>query len=123
MEELIELFSVLNQLEKGALGIFFELNYLVGVLLSIYITWFIVNFERPRMPQETNVKLDNFIAKMGISKDDLQKDYDTMYGWLYFHWIYFFISIVFALAVFFIFSTINSRLVVKEVKKPHGKVH
>lgn len=31
MDEMIELFSVAMQLEKGALGLFFELNYLVGL--------------------------------------------------------------------------------------------
>jgi hypothetical protein len=40
MDELIEMFSVMNQLEKGALGLFFELNYFIGVGLSIYILWF-----------------------------------------------------------------------------------
>ena len=45
---MIELFSVMNQLEKGALGLFFEMNYLVGVILSIYITWFIFTFEELR---------------------------------------------------------------------------
>jgi hypothetical protein len=40
MDELIEMFSVMNQLEKGALGLFFELNYFIGVGLSIYIYWF-----------------------------------------------------------------------------------
>ena len=31
MDEMIELFSVMMQLEKGALGLFFELNYLIGL--------------------------------------------------------------------------------------------
>jgi hypothetical protein len=47
MDELIELFSVMNQLEKGALGLFFEMNYFIGVFLSIYITWFTTKFSTP----------------------------------------------------------------------------
>ena len=45
MDEMIELFSVINQLEKGALGLFFEMNYFVGVALAGYISWFIHKFE------------------------------------------------------------------------------
>ena len=41
MDEMIELFSVVNQMEKGALGLFFELNYLIGIFLTGYIGWFI----------------------------------------------------------------------------------
>lgn len=65
---MIELFSVMNQLEKGALGLFFEMNYLVGVILSIYISWFIFNFERPEMltvdelkDPANQTKYENFI--------------------------------------------------------------
>ena len=47
MDELIEMFSVMNQLEKGALGLFFELNYFIGVALSVYIAWFISRFPTP----------------------------------------------------------------------------
>jgi cytosine/uracil/thiamine/allantoin permease len=47
MDEMIELFSVINQLEKGALGLFFEMNYFVGIVLSGYIFWFINKFNPP----------------------------------------------------------------------------
>ena len=40
MDELIELFSQLNQLEKGALGLFFEMNHFVGISLIGYVCWF-----------------------------------------------------------------------------------
>ena len=50
LDEMIELFSVLNQLEKGALGLFFEMNYLVGSILAIYITWFMCIFKKPMVP-------------------------------------------------------------------------
>ena len=47
LDECIELFSVLMQLEKGALGLFFEMNYLVGVILCIYNMWFILTVDYP----------------------------------------------------------------------------
>ena len=56
LDEMIELFSVMNQLEKGALGLFFEMNYLVGVILSIYISWFIFSFDPPKLPSEEDMK-------------------------------------------------------------------
>ena len=47
MDEMIQLFSVLMQLEKGALGLFFELNYLIGAFLTGYITWFVNVYSDP----------------------------------------------------------------------------
>ena len=47
MDEMIELFSVINQLEKGALGLFFEMNYFIGVYLAFYIAWFVGKFDTP----------------------------------------------------------------------------
>lgn len=43
MDEMIELFSVINQLEKGALGLFFELNYLIGLFNTVHCIWFTFN--------------------------------------------------------------------------------
>jgi hypothetical protein len=40
MDEMIELFSVINQLEKGALGLFFELNYLIGLFNAGHCSFF-----------------------------------------------------------------------------------
>lgn len=47
MDEMIELFSVVNHLEKGALGLFFEMNYFVGVFVSVYNFWFIMSYDPP----------------------------------------------------------------------------
>lgn len=47
MDEMIELFSVLNQLQKGALGLFFEMNYFIGCFVQGYIAWFIYKFDAP----------------------------------------------------------------------------
>jgi len=54
MDEMIELFSVINQLEKGALGLFFEMNYFVGVGLAGYIAWFIGKYQPP-VAENTNM--------------------------------------------------------------------
>jgi len=117
LDEMIELFSVLNQLEKGALGLFFEMNYLVGVILSIYITWFMCLFDKPTAPAEiiAGSQLEKFLGN--TDKDLLQERYDKMHAWLYFHLIYLFVSIIFSLVVFFIYYTINSKLEVKDQKK------
>jgi len=56
LDEMIELFSVMNQLEKGALGLFFEMNYFVGVVLSVYITWFVCLFDTPKVPETIDEK-------------------------------------------------------------------
>ena len=45
MDEMIELFSVINQLEKGALGLFFELNYLIGVFNAGHCFYFAMYFD------------------------------------------------------------------------------
>ena len=55
MDEMIELFSVMNQLEKGALGLFFEMNYFMGVALAGYISWFVHKF--PELAQATAEQL------------------------------------------------------------------
>lgn len=39
LDELIELFSVMAQREKGALGLLFEMNYFLGFGLMIYIMY------------------------------------------------------------------------------------
>ena len=116
LDEMIELFSVLNQLEKGALGLFFEMNYLVGVILAIYITWFVVAIPAPTIPTELdeNGKMLKFLKEAGISKENIANDYAQMHGWLYFHFVYLFISMILSLVVFFIYTTINSKLSVKE---------
>ena len=41
LEELIELYAVYMQREKGALGLLFEMNYFLGFAVAIYIVWFV----------------------------------------------------------------------------------
>ena len=92
MDEIIELFSTINQLEKGALGLFFEMNYFVGVFLACYIAWFNITFDAPKAADEKN-------------KDDFNK----MYNWLFFHYIYLFFSIVISFMVYCVYKTMDNK--------------
>ena len=93
MDELVELFSVMMQLEKGALGLFFEMNYLVGIVLTGYITWFIWTFPPP-------------VAK----EEEMQPKFDGMYGWIYFQYIYMFFSLFIVLIINCIFKNIDGKI-------------
>lgn len=97
MDEMIELFSVLNQMEKGALGLFFELNYLIGIFLTVYITWFVNTFSR------------DSVVNAVSSKSDLSSQYEHMYNWLYFHFIYLFISIILIFIINCIYVNMNKK--------------
>ena len=41
LDELVELFSVMTKREKGALGLLFEMNYIMGMFLGVYIVVFV----------------------------------------------------------------------------------
>ena len=41
IDELIEMYAVFAQRERGALGLLFEMNYFLGVGVAIYIMWFV----------------------------------------------------------------------------------
>ena len=124
MDEMIELFSVLNELEKGALGLFFEMNYFVGVSLSIYITWFVCSYDPPnidcsRVGAERCEIKKVLSGKLGLGKSTIGKeDYDQMYQWLYFHFIYMFVSLLFSVIVLVIYRKINKQVTTKEAEKP-----
>lgn len=48
MDELGEFMSQSFELEKGALGLFFEMNHFVGIGLSIYQGYFIIGVKRAK---------------------------------------------------------------------------
>ena len=74
--ELVEVFSQLIQMEQGALGLFFELNYILGVVL--YIICFIFVFNDAYKPDSVK----------GLFKPDSKDTNIEMYTSMY-HWIYF----------------------------------
>ena len=58
MDEMIELFSVMNQLEKGALGLFFELNYLIGVFNAVHCIYFSLNWTLKKATKGTGTEVE-----------------------------------------------------------------
>lgn len=102
MDELIELFSVINELEKGALGLFFELNYLIGAFLAGYIAWFVNKF--PKAP--------TYIAAMrkdGKTPTSTQAHFDHMYNWIYVQYFYLFFSVFMLLVVSCIYRNMDAK--------------
>ena len=57
--ELVEVFSQLIQMEQGALGLFFELNYILGVVLYIFCFIFRED-ENAEGRSLTSVSLEDF---------------------------------------------------------------
>ena len=78
---MIELFLVINQLQKGALGLFFELNYLIGIFLTAYISWFTYHFKAP---------FDD-----GSSDATVEYKHQRMFDWLTFQYFYTYFSVIF----------------------------
>ena len=69
LDELVELFSVLTKREKGALGLLFEMNYIMGLGLGIWIVQFVLTHEAP----------------LG---------FETLYSFLYYQVVVFFVAVV-----------------------------
>tara|TARA_B110001450_G_C17502726_1_gene433042 strand:+ start:127 stop:846 length:720 start_codon:yes stop_codon:yes gene_type:complete len=98
MDELIEAFSVINQMEKGALGLFFELNYIIGLFLTVYITWFVQVFKAPTPTGLT-----------GVSKTKMDDDFHKMYMWLYINYWYLIFCVLMSLIVACIFKKMDTK--------------
>ena len=102
MDEMIEGFSVLNQLEKGALGLFFELNYLIGLFLSGYCIWFVSNFVL--IPAKA-------LAGETLTDAELetrQGDFNSLRNWLVFQKYFFMVCIFISAAVWVLYSRMNT---------------
>ena len=83
-------------MEKGALGLFFELNYLIGLFLTAYITWFVNIFKPPEPLLKT-------------ASASQKEDFKNMYMWLYINYIYLFICVFVALIVACIYKSMNAK--------------
>merc|ERR1719353_2787145 len=101
MNELIELFSQINQMEKGALGLFFEMNHFVGIGLSIYVGWFVAVMAKPKF------------ATKGMGEQH-SRDYKLMYNWIYFQYIWTIFCFLFSIMVYCMYKGINKRIVKKQ---------
>ena len=105
MDELIEAFSVINQMEKGALGLFFELNYLIGLFLTVYITWFVHAFEAP-IPAKLNAGVS--VADVAAAKA-MTDNFNNMYMWLLINYWYLVFCILMSMVVACIYKKMDSK--------------
>ena len=110
MDELIELFSTINELEKGALGLFFELNYLIGAFLAGYTTWFIYTYKKP-------VYIKAF-KKDGTTPTSDQSHFDHMYNWIWVQYIYLFFCVFMVFIVICLYKKMNNQGM--KMKPQHG---
>ena len=60
LDELVELYAVLAKVQKGSIGLLFELNYFLGVGVLCYIGWFYYN-NYQTVPQEYKA-LETFVG-------------------------------------------------------------
>lgn len=95
LDELIELYAVEFQREKGALGLLFEVNYVVGLCIGAYI----INFLFQGPPEEDK--------------------YQQMYMWLYYQVYVLLIVFIVIVLVAMLLRNIQSRQVTQ--KKDDGK--
>ena len=84
IDELVELYSVLTKREKGALGLLFEMNYIMGLILSVFIVVFVFRNE----------------ATLG---------FEGLYNWLYYQVVIFFLAFGAIIFISVCFTVINRR--------------
>lgn len=84
-------------MEKGALGLFFEMNHFVGIGLSIYIGWFVAVMDTPAQ------------ATKGM-EESLKNDYTLMYNWIYFQYIWTIFCFIFSIIVYCMYKGIDKRI-------------
>ena len=90
-------------MEKGALGLFFELNYIIGLFLTIYITWFVNAFKAPT-PHVRTVDPQS-AADQAIMKNN----FSNMYMWLYINYWYLVFCILMSMVVACIYKKMDSK--------------
>ena len=73
-------------MEKGALGLFFELNYII---------WFVNTFPAP-------------VPKDG-STEERKEDFKNMYNWLYINYFYLFFCLFMSMIVACIYKSMDSK--------------
>lgn len=63
LDELIELYSVAAQREKGALGLLFEMNYFLGIGTMVYVLWAVYHDmnTHPESVKEEYAPIFNFL--------------------------------------------------------------
>jgi hypothetical protein len=115
MDEMIELFSVVMQLEKGALGLFFELNYLIGLFNAGHCIFF--HFKH-KLKAAAPLAKDTADGKWNDALEaSRQHSYDQLENFLTFQYYYSFACLVMLLVVWGMYSRMNSKA--KNVGKTH----
>ena len=92
LDELVELFSVMTKREKGALGLLFEMNYIMGMFLGVYIVVFVFTHEAP-------------------------VGFEALYSFLHYQVIVFFVAIFAMILITVCFFIIERRATRRVVKK------
>jgi len=95
-----EMVSQMMTLDKGALSPFFELNTLVGIGLSGYITYFIVAVKHLKFGGE----------KKTVQDLRYHKQYLLMRNWIYAQFIWFIICFVLMCPIYGVFYGINKKV-------------
>jgi len=91
-------------MEKGALGLFFELNYIIGLFLTVYITWFVNAFPQAPLPKVRVVDPQS-PADQAIMK----ANFSNMYLWLYINYWYLVFCILMSMVVACIYKKMDSK--------------
>ena len=93
LDEMIEFANVIIGVNKGALGVLFELKDLMGVFLTFYITWFVNNH------QVINTE----------SSPEMQKDFTKIYNWLHMNYTWMYISIFWSMITWISYKNMDRR--------------
>ena len=113
MDELIELFSVINQLEKGALGLFFELNYLIGIFNTGHCIYFTTHHKLSKA-----IKLKKETALTDEALAIRQSKYDMMENFISFQYYYSFFCLIMVFVIFCLYRNMDKNAE-KMTKRTH----
>uniref|UniRef100_A0A7S3WRH9 Uncharacterized protein n=1 Tax=Strombidinopsis acuminata TaxID=141414 RepID=A0A7S3WRH9_9SPIT len=92
IDELIELYAVYFKREKGALGLLFEMNYFLGLAVSIYIAIFVFGNSAPAIAE-----------------------YAALYNWLVFQMIILFVGVALSIFIYACMKSMQDKLTRKAV--------
>ena len=87
LDEMVEMYSALDKREKGALGLLFEMNYFLGLGLTIWI-----------------------VVKVFTTKPPVEDDYKKLYEFLEYQLVFFFVAIGVMIVGFIFFTILHFRM-------------
>ena len=86
--------------DKGALGMFFELNTMIGMGLTVYITYFIAAIKKLKFGGDKKTEKDLMFAKQ----------YHIMRNWVYLQFVWFIICVCLMCPIYGVFYGINKKV-------------